>query len=912
MSRAIVGRDAELGSVHSFLDRDPEGPATLVLEGAAGIGKSTIWLAGVEAARERGLCVLVSRPAELERGLAHAGLGDLFDEVLERVLPELSPPRRRALEVALLVEDASRGADPRTLGVAVRSALEALAAETPVVLAVDDVQWLDPSSASVLTFALRRMGEQPVHVLLARRTGEQAAPSELESAFETDRIERLPVGPLSLGALHTLLQARLGRTFARPSLLRVHETSGGNPFYALELAQALGADVDPTQPLPVPETLEGLVRARLDELPPATRESLLLAVAVGRPSAEFFASLDVDEHALDPALAARVIERTDGTIRFAHPLLASVVYQGASAGERRRAHGRLAIVVADPLDRARHLALSTENPDTELAAVLEEASNTASARGAPIAAAELGEHALRLTPSDAQEDGQRRAIAAARAHLAAGEVRRARALDLDLLARTPEGRPRAEALVLLSEVELAATDIGQGIALLREALSESTTRPALQAMIHQRLGWLVGFTEGQAAAERHARTSLDLAEQVDDDALRSGAMSAVAVLRFHAGKPDALRLAEQAYELAEAVADRRHVLETGMNLAHVLVFSCLHDRARALLESLHHEWRDRDEWLSAAPLWSLTLVELRVGHWSLAAEYADRGREVALQYSIDEKEPPQRTALVALVAAHRGDFDLARRRAKRGREAATGQPTMLAWYEAVLGLVEFWNGDPSGGVARFAAAERAGRAAELVEPSVYVWRADYVEALLELGRISDAVGILDAWEEDAARLGREWVLAQVTRGRGLVAAAQADIERAQPLLERAVTQHEAVGDPFGRARALLALGVVRRRSRQKRASREAIEAALTGFEGLGAASWADKARAELGRVGGRTRVEGLTSAERRVADLVVEGRTNREVAATLFLGERTVASHLTRIYAKLGVRSRTELARRLQ
>jgi DNA-binding CsgD family transcriptional regulator len=609
-----------------------------------------------------------------------------------------------------------------------------------------------------------------------------------------------------------------------------------------------------------------------------------------------------------------VIERTDGTIRFTHPLLASVVYQDVSAGERRRAHGRVAVVVEDPLDRARHLALSTESPDTELAAVLEDASNTASARGAPIAAAELGEHALRLTPSDAQEDGHRRAIAAARAHIAAGGMRRARALALDLLERTPEGPPRAEALVLLSEIELGAADLAHAIALLREALREAATGPALQAMIHQRLAGLVAFIEGWGVgvAERHARRSLELAEQVDDDALRSGAMSAVAILRFHAGKPDALRLAEQAYELAGAVADPSAVLETGLNLGHILVFSCLFDRARALLESLHREWSERDEWLSAGALWGLTMVELRAGRWSLAAEYADRGREVALQYSIDEKEPPQRTAVAALVAAHRGDFDLATRLATRGRDAAKGQPTMVGWYEAVRGLVEFWNGDPSRAVARFAAAERAGRAAELVEPSVYLWRADYVEALLELGLMDDALRVLDAWEVDAVRVGREWVLAHATRCRGLVAAARGDIEQALSVLEQALAKHEAVGDPFGRGRALLALGVVRRRARQKRAAREAIEAALAGFEDLGAVSWADKARAELGRVGGRTRVEGLTPAERRVADLVTEGRTNREVAATLFLGERTVASHLTRIYAKLGVRSRMELARRLQ
>ena len=283
MSGAIVGRDAELDSVRAFLDRVPERPTTLLLEGAAGIGKSTIWLAGVEAARERGLCVLVSRPAESERGLAHACLGDLFEDVLERVLPGLSPPRRRALEVALLLEDASQGTDPRTLGVAVRSALEALAAETPVVLAIDDVQWLDPSSASVLTFALRRMSEQPVLVLLARRTGEGAGQSEFWSAIGANRVERLPIGPLSLGAVHILLRARLGRTFSRPSLLRVHEISGGNPFYALELARILGASDDPTQPLLVPETLEG-------SGPRATRrtsapDSRRLATCIGaRPS----------------------------------------------------------------------------------------------------------------------------------------------------------------------------------------------------------------------------------------------------------------------------------------------------------------------------------------------------------------------------------------------------------------------------------------------------------------------------------------------------------------------------------------------------------------------------------------------------------------------------------------------------
>ena len=900
----IVGRDEELDSLTAFLDRTAEGLAAVVLEGQAGIGKSTLWLAGVEAARERGLRVLLSRPAEAERGLAHAGLGDLFENVLERVLPALSAPRRRALEAALLLEDAPNGSDPRTLGVAVRSALGALALEAPVVLAIDDVQWLDRSSASALAFALRRMREQPILLLLARRLREGAEMSELEQALGSEGVGRLSVGPLSLGATHQLLQARLGRTFARPTLLRVHETAGGNPFYVLELARALSADVDPMQPLRVPETLEELVHARLAGLPPTTRQALLLASAVGDPSTELLAGMGVTEDVLDPALAARVIERADGTIRFTHPLLASVIYQGVSAKERRRAHGLVAQIVEEPIARARHLALSTESPDTEIAATLEDAAALASSRGAPIAAAELGEHALRLTPLAAFDDRHRRAIAATRAHLAAGEGTRARTIAVDLLAWTRAGPSRAEALVLLAELE----SLDRSIALLHEALREAAARPALQAVIHGRLARQGRFIEGLEWAEEHARASLELAEGLDDDALRAGALSILAVVQSDVGDPEAPQLAERAYEAAVAVAGPELLKEASWARGHVFVWSVETDRARALLESEHREWSERDEPQSSLALWYLSWVELRAGRWSLAAEYAERAREIGVHYGM---ELPQHFLPIALVAAHRGELERARDAAERGRALAARQGALMPALLAIPGLVDFWTGDATAAAAGFAAAEETASAAGWQEPNMRWWRADYVETLLELGRPDDAVHLLDTWEADATRAGRDWVLAHVARCRGLVAAARAEVEEAQRLLEQAVARHEAVGDSFGRARALLALGVVRRRARQKRAAREAIEAALAGFEELGAASWAEKARAELGRVGGRTRVEGLTPAERRVADLVAEGRTNREVAATLFLGERTVASHLTHIYAKLGVRSRTELARRL-
>jgi DNA-binding CsgD family transcriptional regulator len=897
----LSGRNDELHALRDFLDRPAEGMAGLVLEGEAGIGKSTLWLAGVEAVRERGLRVLSSRPAEVEVGIAHAGLGDLLDDALPEVRDQLEAPRRRALESALLLEnEANEPFDFRTLAVAVRSALQLLAEREPIVVAIDDVQWLDAPSTSALEFALRRLQGEDIRLLLSRRLGEGPRGSELELALDGGRVERLRIGPLSAGALQAILRDRLGRVVARPTLLRLHEASGGNAFFALELARALPPEIDPTQPLPVPETLEALVRARLDVLPEVTRATLLLACAHGR-----IQPAQLDGEALEPAFADNVIELADGVIRFTHPLLASVLYQAASPEARRRAHEQLAAIVDDPLARARQRALAVREPDAELAAELEAAAHVAIARGAPIVAAELGEHAVRATPSDASDDRHRRAIATARAHLASGEGARPRAIALELLALAPSGTPRAEALVLLSELEGAQ----RAIALLEEALDDAAGDAALRVSLHRQLAVLGRLTKGMEWAQRHARAAVELADSLGDDALRAAALSALAFLRFNGGNPDAPLDAERAYELALACGDQQQLLRAESMLGHVLGWSVRTERARALLESRYLMSREHDERVAASALWHLAVVELRAGRWALAEDYAEGAWATTSQYGVPA---PFNVFPLALVVAHRGDLDRARGLAEHGRELADREGAQLGGLEAIEGVVDHWNGDAGAAAAWFAKGETAADAAGWGEPNLRWWRADYAEALIALGRTDEAVVLLDAWESDAVRVGRHWVLAQIARCRGLVDAAQGDVEQAIRTLDVAVAEHEAVGDPFGRGRALLALGIVRRRARQKRAARDAIEAALEAFETLGAAGWADTARAELGRIGGRTRAEGLTAAEQRVAALVAEGQTNREVAAALFLAERTVASHLSHVYAKLGVRSRTELARKLQ
>jgi len=903
----IVGRDDELRAIEAFVSDAPDGASALVLEGEPGIGKSTLWRRGVDVATEHGLRVLAARPAEAERSHAHAALGDLLEDALDDVSDELPAPRLHALRVALLLEPPDPGgSSQRIVGVATRSALELLAERGPLAIAIDDEQWLDGSSAAALRFAVRRL-TAPIRLLVSRRPDSRGM---VDGAVADESIETLAVGPLSLGAIHQLVHERVGTSFARSTLRRVHETSGGNPFYAIELARALASRAavdDPTQPLPVPARLEELVQARLEGFEGRTREALALAAAHPRLTAAQLTAAGYDRVVLEPAVDGQVVELTERAVRFTHPLVASVLYQGLSPEERVRAHAVLAGLVDDPVDRARHLAVSTEAPDTEVAATVERAVATANARGAPLVAAELSEHALRLSPPDASADAERRLADAARAHLDAGEVERSRKLAEELVARMPRGAQRAEALVLMAAIE--HEELQRSVPLLRQALREAGDSPALAASIHRRLCAALRFTEGYAAAEEHARAAVELAEQVDDDDLSAAALAMLAIVRFNRGASDALQIAERAYDLARTCTDLRARLDADFGLSHVLVWSHDNARARAVLAQAQREWSDRAEYASAAVSWYRALLELHSGHLVLADELAEQARDLSVQYARDEAESPQNLFLVALVAAYRGRLNRAGELAEQSLRLTETSGTLLAAPSATLGLIALWGGDAPAAVARFAAADRAAARAQQDEPSMHWWCGDHVEALLELDRIDDGVTLLDGWEDGGRRLGRTWVLAQTARCRGLVAAARGDVGSAEELLDAAAARHDELGDPFAKARALLALGVVRRRARQKRPAHDAIQGAVATFDAIGADGWAERARGELGPIGGRTRHDDLTPAERRVAELVALGRTNREVAAALFLAERTVESHLSHVYAKLGIRSRTELAR---
>jgi predicted ATPase len=395
----VVGREAEVAVLAGFLAAGVSEPRALVLDGEAGIGKTTLFEEAVAGARERGIAVFACRPAGAETSFSFAALADLLRPVLPEGLRRLPLPQRRALSAALLLEDVQGSApEVRAIAFAVLRLLEECGGG-PVLVAVDDVQWLDAASASVLAFALRRLEATPAAILVARRSsGDEAAPLGLDRAFPGERLRRLRLGPLSVGATHRLLRGRLGVSFPRPTLIQLHETSGGNPFYALELGRAIGqagARGSARGRLSVPTSLAGLVSARLAALPEDVREVLEPVALLSEPTVTIIEMVATDGatvlRRLRAAEAATVLQLDEERVRFSHPLLAARVEAELEPRRRRLLHRRLAQLVADPEQRARHLALGANGPRANVASELEAASAIAASRGASRAAAELAE-----------------------------------------------------------------------------------------------------------------------------------------------------------------------------------------------------------------------------------------------------------------------------------------------------------------------------------------------------------------------------------------------------------------------------------------------------------------------------------------------------------------------------------------
>lgn len=918
MAARIVERDAELASIRDFVDSVSEGATALVLQGEAGVGKTTLWSAGVEETRERSLRVLQARPAENETALSFSGVRDLLDPVLEEALEPLPAPQRRAFARALVLEeDEGPPPDPHVIGVALLGAVRRLANAGPVVIAIDDVQWLDAASSGALAYAARRLRAEPVGLLLARRVSlASALLSDLRSSRPAERVRELVVGPLEPGALHRVLRQHLDVTLPRPLLAEVHAASGGNPFYALEIVrmlQRLGVTADTGHPLPLPDSLRDLVHGRLLALPGESRDFLLAAAANPQPTigvAEAASGVSRSE-GLQPALEARVIELEHDRIRFTHPLLAAGAYETASPLRRREVHARLAALLEDPEARAWQLAASVDEPDEAVAAALEEEARHARARGAPRAAALLLERARALTPPERAEDADRRAVEAAYLHFESGDSPRAEEQLEAIVAALGPGRTRARALVRLARVRSYERQ-HEAVDLLLRAIEEAEGEREILALAHEGVAaCLFRLRERLPEAVEHARLAAALAGELDNHGLEGEAVASQLVAETLLGRKEAAATAERALELQPASADRRV-------LGQPLLAAAVHwwwtdelDRARDAFSAMLERARELgDESSLPYVLVLLGQVECLLGLLASAAGRAREGREAAEQ-SGQHAIVVYNQALEALVEEQRGAADRARAVARYvlARVGETGgRPAELVARWA-LGRLELACGAPEAAAAWLEPGSAFARGQRFREPGTMRFVADHVEALVELARREEASELLDWYEGHARRLGRASALASCLRCRGLLAAQAGALEVALEAYGSALEWHARVPIPLDRARTQLALGATLRRAKRRKEARATLEEALAAFERIGAALWAARARAELARISGRApSAHALTPAEERVAGLVAEGKTNREVAAALYLSERTVEGHLTRVFGKLGIRHRGELA----
>jgi DNA-binding CsgD family transcriptional regulator len=917
MAAELVGRDEEVGLVLTTLG---DLPAAVVLEGDAGIGKTSVWRAALAELEAGGVRLLSTRPAETESQLSYAGLADILEPV-DDSLRALPSPQRRALEVALQRAEPDGGPpDQAAIAFAALGAMRAAAETGRVVIAVDDLQWLDSPSLFALTFVAGRLRGETIGFLLALRSERfEQLPLELERRLGEERVRLIRLGPLSLGALNHLVQTRLAMVLSRPTLQRVHATSGGNPFFALELARALqqtGVEVPAGEPLPVPGKLRELLRARLAALPRDSEEMLLFAAAMPQPTVGLVAhAVEADplpglRHSVD----AELIELDGERIRFTHPLFASAVYSGTDVDRRRKIHRRLAAIVTDPEERARHLALCTTGADAGVASVLDDAIRIARARGAPQAAAELSELAFRLTPQPEAESAHRRRLEAGSAHFEAGDTARALTLFAEAAESASGGSLRAEALVRLARVHHYAGNQRVAVELFRTCLRDELVDASVRADAADGLASSLFFLREELPdALAHARSAARMAEEQGNRAALAVALGTQGMIEAVLGDVEALPTLESAIALEEWTRDVPLARRPSFQLAFARVWMDDFDAARTELDGVRQRAvAQGDEGSLPFILSYLSLAECLSGRWAQAMRAADEGEEVARAAG---QEIGRAFALSAraLVASCLGREEVARSDAAEALALAE-RGTMFAETTSLwaLALLELSLDNPTEAHRRLGPLVERIEAAGIGEPGSIRFVTDHVEALVALGDLEAAAAQLDRFEKRARRVGRRSALAAAHRCRGLLATASGATEEAFAEFRRALDELEQLPLPFERARTLLVLGSAQRRAGQRRVGRKTLEDALAAFDELGAVLWSERTRRELRRISGRAPSRGeLTPMERRVAELAAEGLTNKEVAAALYIAPRTVEGTLSRVYRKLGVRSRTELARRL-
>lgn len=910
MGNLVVGREAELGLLGRFLEASSE-RSCFVLSGEPGIGKTTLWEAGVDLARQAGYQVLVTRTSQPEAVLSFAALTDLCNGIPQEDLSGVPAPQLRALEVAVQRADPLSGPpDPLAISVGLFNALLAMQRRAPLLICIDDTQWVDAASSGPLVYAARRLPNERVRFLLTRRARHR---SELEDALPRSRVEVAHVGPLSLGALGRVLTERLDLRLPRRVLRTVHEGSHGNPLYALEVGRSLGDGTitEVGAELPVPDLAKDFFGKRIEEANESVRRVLLALALVGGLSLAELSSI-VHPLAIEDALASELVVADQSRLRLAHPMLGATTRRRASVSERQAMHVELAAALTDPTLRARHRAMATPAADAGIAEAIAAAAELATSRGRFSEGLELAEHALRLTPVDDPARGER-VLVLAGLRVRGAQVTAAEQLIEAHLDELPQGRPRAMAHLVLFYAGREESDPGH----LDKALALAGDDPEVHCLVYSgravrtAIGSLEGLDEAQHWAEKAAATVVETSEEA-----REKAAAALAWTRTMRGLPiDDITIPASNESTG---VDGYHA--PGRAIGVRFAFRGELKKARSVFDAMAAEAEERGELMAAGALYVQRCeVELRAGHLhdipailenlddSLRGLNPDIGSFIA--------------RLRALRAAIMGDRAAAIRWTDSMLEGAPGTTLRAPGWnrleaERALGLAALYERDLDGATGHLQEVWRYTRRERIDDPGAFPVAGDLVEALVELGRLDEARDVVGELQRLSVEQEHPWGLATSQRGEALLELAAADhyVEAAADQLAQAAATYGELGLEFDQARTLLTLGTVQRRFKKRAGARSSLEQAAAFFERNGSTGWAARARDELSRVSGR-RASGedeLTETETRVATLAASGLSNKEIARQLFITVKTVEGHLSRAYGKLGVGSRGELARYLR
>jgi pentatricopeptide repeat protein len=918
----LFGRELETRRIDSLLDSARAGRSgVLILRGAPGVGKTALLRYASE--RGEGMTVLRARGLEVEALLAFSGLADLFRPVLDR-LDEIPPPQSAALAAALGVGSPVSG-DRFVVSVATLSLLAAAAEERPVLAVVDDSQWLDVGSREAVFFAARRVEAERVAMIIATLTP--------EPSIDSTGLAELVVSDLERPAARELLEERAGHSIAPKVLEQLMEATGGNPLGLREFSGALteaqlrgGEEIG--EQLPAAAGVERAFLRRVGLLSAETRGGLVVVAASSGVTNTISAACEVLGFAptcLEAAEEAGVIQVEADRIVFTHPLLRAAVYHAAPTGVRDRAHRALADALAARAEagdskrpgpsfverRAWQLAAATHEPDESVASALQAAASQARSRAGHAAAAAGLERAAQLTPSGSIR--ATRLVEAAQEWNLAGRADTAAGL-LDE-AQTLAGNPGLPAATqhLRGHIEMGRGHFAFASKLLEsEAAAAADSDPEAAAFMLLDAAVSASTSGSLREAVRLARKAWRLAEPLGGYA----AAAAQAILggerAFH-GEP-------LTQEDRSAVIDAA-ILLTNMQppspivavVPVVLIAFEEYERAKTLLDGFCDSGRALGSPTVLVPVLCLRSdLEFRTGEW--IAAYADASESLRLA-----RETRNFTfhslAFLARIEAGRGLATECRahaaealEQAKRDRIGAT--ETYATW---ALGLLAVGLGRISEAVGHLEHAAELVEKHEMRHPVEVPWAQDLIEAYVRSGRIDEAESVLEQLQGQAETTQLNSALAAAARSRGLLA----DEQSFAAEFEHALSSHAKVPTPFERARTELCYGERLRRSRRRSDARPHLRAALRTFDRLDATPWIARARVELeatGEVGRPARedgLRGLTPQELQLALIVSRGATNKEASAALFISSKTVEAHLHRIYVKLGIRSRTDLARHL-